>query len=197
MVRLTTIRLYGPLGVKFGRVHRFAVGTAKEAIKALCVNFDGFEAYLMDAQKNGMTFSVFRGKHNLSEDAFKDMGGIQDIRIAPILIGSKKAGAFQTILGAVLVVAGVVISVMSSGTMSAFGAQMALAGGMMMAGGIYQMLSPQAQGLKDRQDPDNRPSYAFGGAVNTVAMGNPVPVLYGERIQGGALISAGIWAEDQ
>ncbi|HBC80581.1 MAG TPA: phage tail protein [Escherichia sp.] len=71
-----------------------------------------------------------------------------------------------------------------------------IAGGTTMAGGVYQMLSPQPKGLQGRDDPDNRPSYAFGGAVNTIAMGNPVPVLYGEREIGGAIISAGIVAED-
>ncbi|MGU0055970.1 hypothetical protein ACVXG7_09265 [Enterobacter hormaechei] len=31
-------------------------------LKALCINFDGLEDYLMNAKKNGMTFAVFRGK---------------------------------------------------------------------------------------------------------------------------------------
>ncbi|MFP3693875.1 tail assembly protein, partial [Burkholderia sp. SIMBA_048] len=33
---LTTIRLYGVAGVRFGRVHRLAVGSAHEAVRALC-----------------------------------------------------------------------------------------------------------------------------------------------------------------
>ena len=48
-----------------------------------------------------------------------------------------------------------------------------------------------------RQDADNKPSYAFGGPVNSTAMGNVVGVLFGEREIGGAVISAGIVAEDQ
>jgi predicted phage tail protein len=54
----------------------------------------------------------------------------------------------------------------------------------------------QPKGLQGRDDPDNKPSYAFGGSVNTLAMGNPVALLYGEREIGGAIISAGIVAED-
>lgn len=189
MARLTTIRLYGALGARFGRVHKLAVQTSAEAVKALCVNFDGLEDYLMSAKKNGMTFAVFRGKRNIGVDDFKGLGGDSDIRIAPVMEGSKKAGMFQTILGAVMVVVGVVISIYSAGTMSAFGAQLAAGGVAMMAGGIYQMLSPQPKGLQGRDDPDNKPSYAFGGSVNSVAMGNPVAVLYGEREIGGAIIS--------
>ncbi|MDU1655845.1 MAG: tail assembly protein, partial [Leclercia adecarboxylata] len=107
-----------------------------------------------------------------------------------------KAGLFQTILGAVMVVAGIVVSGLSAGWASPVGGAMISAGIGMMAGGIYQMLSPQPKGLQGRDDPDNKPSYAFGGAVNTLAMGNPVALLYGEREIGGAIISAGIVAED-
>lgn len=198
MARLTTIRLYGALGARFGRMHKLAVQTSAEAVKALCVNFDGLEDYLMNAKKNGMTFAVFRGKRNIGVDDFKELAGNSDIRIAPIMEGAKKAGMFQTILGAVLVVVGAVVGVMTSwtGVGGVIGSGMVTAGIGMMAGGVYQMLSPQPKGLQGRDDPDNKPSYAFGGSVNTLAMGNPVALLYGEREIGGAIISAGIVAED-
>lgn len=198
MARLTTIRLYGVLGAKFGRVHKLAVQTSAEAVKALCVNFDGLEDYLMNAKKNGMTFAVFRGKRNIGVDDYQNLAGDSDIRIAPIIEGSKKAGVFQTILGAVLVVVGAVVGVLTSwtGIGGVIGTGMVTAGIGMMAGGVYQMLSPQPKGLQGREDPDNKPSYAFGGSVNTLAMGNPVALLYGEREIGGAIISAGIVAED-
>lgn len=196
MARLTTIRLYGALGARFGRVHRLAVQTSAEAVKALCINLDGLESYLLNAKKNGMTFAVFRGKRNIGMNDFKDLAGNTDIRIAPIMEGAKKAGMFQTILGAVMVVAGVVMTVISGGTASPLAAGLMTSGIGMMAGGIYQMLSPQPKGLQGRDDPDNKPSYAFGGSVNTLAMGNPVALLYGEREIGGAIISAGIVAED-
>ena len=49
----------------------------------------------------------------------------------------------------------------------------------MAVGGVVQMLSPQVSGLRMRQEPDNKPSYAFGGPVNTTASGNPVPCFMG------------------
>lgn len=198
MARLTTIRLYGALGARFGRVHKLAVQTSAEAVKALCINYDGLESYLMNAKKNGMTFAVFRGKRNIGVQDFQELAGDSDIRIAPVLEGSKKSGVFQTILGAVLVVVGAVVGVMTSwtGVGGVIGSGMVSAGIGMMAGGVYQMLSPQPKGLQGRDDPDNKPSYAFGGSVNTLAMGNPVALLYGEREIGGAIISAGIVAED-
>ncbi|HGV5053989.1 TPA: tail assembly protein, partial [Klebsiella pneumoniae] len=40
-------------------------------------------------------------------------------------------------------------------------------------------------------------SYGFGGVTNTASQGYPVPLLYGKRRIGGAIISAGIYVEDQ
>ena len=196
MARLTTIRLYGALGARFGRVHKLAVQTSAEAVKALCINLDSLESYLMNAKKNGMTFAVFRGKRNIGVEDYQNLAGNSDIRIAPVMEGAKKAGLFQTILGAIMIVAGIVVTGMTFGSAGVIGAGMVSAGIGMMAGGIYQMLSPQPKGLPGRDDPDNKPSYAFGSSVNTLAMGNPVAVLYGEREIGGAIISAGIVAED-
>jgi predicted phage tail protein len=134
-------------------------------------------------------------KRNIGVQDFQELAGDSDIRIAPVMEGAKKAGIFQTILGAVMVVAGIVMTVISGGQLH-LAASLMVSGVGMMAGGIYQMLSPQPKGLQGRDDPDNKPSYAFGGSVNTLAMGNPVALLYGEREIGGAIISAGIVAED-
>ena len=72
-----------------------------------------------------------------------------------------------------------------------------LAGATMAAGGVIQMLSPQAGGLRQSASPDNLPSYAFGSARNTTASGLPVPICVGHRRWGGAIISASIVAEDK
>nr|WP_113865019.1 tail assembly protein [Brenneria salicis]NMN90985.1 putative phage tail protein [Brenneria salicis ATCC 15712 = DSM 30166]RBP66477.1 putative phage tail protein [Brenneria salicis ATCC 15712 = DSM 30166]RLM32065.1 phage tail protein [Brenneria salicis ATCC 15712 = DSM 30166] len=193
---LKTIRLYGVLGATFGRVHRLAVESRQEAIKALCVIIPGFEKFLLTSKARGLTYAVFDGKRNLSRDEL-DFNVSNEIRIAPIIIGSKKAGAFQTILGAVLVVVGVAIGYFTAGAMSSVGYGIAKMGGAMMLGGVVQMLSPVQGGVSMRESPDNKPSYAFGGPVNSIAQGNPVPILYGRRRIGGAIISAGIYAEDQ
>ncbi len=67
----------------------------------------------------------------------------------------------------------------------------------MVAGGVVQMLSPQPKGLDSREPTENKPSYAFSSAVNTTAFGNPIPILAGQRVCGGAIISAGLMSEDQ
>ncbi|MFK3922384.1 tail assembly protein [Serratia liquefaciens] len=192
-----TIRLYGVLGTTFGRVHRLAVDSPQEAIKALCTVIPGLQKFILESKERGLTYTIFEGRKNLSKDDLPLAANGNDIRIAPVIIGSKKAGIFQTILGAVLVVVGAVMTYMSGGVASPLAAGMMMSGASMMLGGVIQMLSPMQGGLASRQDPDNKPSYAFGGPVNTIAQGNPVPILYGKRRIGGAIISAGIYAEDQ
>ena len=196
MNNLKTIRLYGVLGSMFGRVHKLAIDTPAEAVRALSVVIPGFEKFMMSAHLRGMKFAVFKNQLNIGKDELQLNSGENEIRIAPVISGSKRGGMFQTILGAVLVVAGVAIGYFSGGTLSAFGYGLAKFGAAMMIGGVVQMLAPQPKGLAVRQDQENTPSYAFGGPVNTTAMGNPVGVLYGEREIGGAIVSAGIQASD-
>lgn len=191
---LKTIRLYGRLGALFGRVHRLHIETCSEAIRALCVTVDGFEQYLRDSKSMGIRFACFKGRRNVGVDQLALGLGDEDFRIAPVLAGAKKGGVFQTILGAVMVVAGIVATFIP-------GAQAAapylIAGGIStMAGGVIQLLTPQPPGLSQRQDADNKPSYAFGQPVNTTAQGNPVGILWGEREIGGAVIGAGIIANE-
>ncbi|EKM6441887.1 tail assembly protein [Cronobacter malonaticus] len=198
MNELKTVRLYGALGARFGRVHRLVIASPAEACRALSVILPGFEQYMQTAHLRGLRFAVFKGKKNIGRDELKHNSGEEDIRIAPVIAGSKRGGVLQTILGAVLVVGALALGPVGIGAIAGSTAMsIGLMGGSMMIGGVVQMLSPQPGGLASRQDPDNAPSYAFGGPVNTTAMGNPVGLLYGEREIGGAIVSAGIYTNDQ
>jgi predicted phage tail protein len=190
----TTVRLYGEMGRLFGRTHRFFLdsNTPAEAIRALIANFPKIEAYLMQAKDRGVGFSLFRGKHNLNEDELKTSIDGGDIRIAPIIMGSKNGGVFQIIVGIILVLVGTYATIFTGPV----GTAMVAAGWGMIAGGVVQLLTPSPKGLHSKDAPANQASYAFSGAVNTQAQGNPVPVLYGEMIVGSAVISAGISAAD-
>ncbi|PKQ51323.1 phage tail protein [Citrobacter portucalensis] len=194
---MTRIELGGALGKTFGRAHDRLIRTTAEAINALSKTICGFEQCLNTSKNRGLTYAVFKGKRNIGKDdlCFPVTGEV--IRIIPVVIGSKKAGLLQTVLGAVLVVVGVAVGYLSGGTLSAVGYGAAKLGAAMMLGGVVQMLSPQPSGLASKQSADNQASYAFGGITNTAAQGYPVPLLYGRRRIGGAIISAGIFVEDQ
>ncbi|NIJ84481.1 putative phage tail protein [Xanthomonas arboricola] len=192
--KVRVVRLYGVLRAKFGKEFRLAVASPAEAIRALSVQLPGFQAFLMGAKDLGLTFAVFNGQRNLSKEQLHDPPGADAIRIAPVLQGSKRGGVLQTILGAVLVVVGVVLSANGLGVI---GVPLTNAGIAMVIGGVVQMLSPTQKGLGTQDSPDNRPSYAFNGPVNVQAQGNPVPLAYGRCWIGSAVISGGIFAEDQ
>ena len=191
---MSRIELGGVLGKTYGKVHHRSISTTTEAIKSLTKPIDGIEKFLITSKMRGLTYAVFKGKKNISVDdlGFPVTGEV--IRIVPVVIGSKKAGVLQTILGAVLVAVGVVLNFTPWAAASPFFYKF---GAAMMIGGVVQMLSPQPAGLASKQDAENRASYAFGGVTNTAAQGNPVPLLYGRRRIGGAIISAGIYVEDQ
>ena len=185
---MTTIKLSGSLAQKFGRLHRrqVASGDTWEVFRALKATIDGFETEIRRLDRLGLRFAIFRNRKNVGPDEF-GMGGAREIRIVPVVEGSKRGGLIQTIIGAVLIVAG-----------SYFGQAWAVQLGLgLVAGGVIQMLSPQAKGLSQSASPENMPSYAFGSAKNTTASGNPVPICIGERRWGGAIISASIYAEDK
>lgn len=191
--RLTRIELSGVLGKKFGRVHEMSVHSPAQAVRALCVLLPGFERELMSSKDRGIAYAVFRGKTNIGEAELCHPTGQEKIRIAPVLHGAKSGGIFQTILGAALVVVGVVGDAFTDGATS----PLIGLGLSMMAGGVMQMLSPQQHGLATQDSAGSGASYNFNGAVNTSAQGNPVPVLYGRAIVGSAVGSAGIYAHDQ
>ncbi|HCB2365488.1 TPA: tail assembly protein [Citrobacter freundii] len=191
---MSQIELGGALGKVFGRTHYRLISKICEVGTALSKTIPGFESYMISSQRRGLTYAIFKGKKNIGKDdlGFPVTGEV--IRIVPVIIGSKKAGVLQTILGAVLVAVGVVLSFTPWAAASPF---LYKFGAAMMLGGVVQMLSPQPSGLASKQSADNHASYAFGGVTNTAAQGYPVPLLYGRRRIGGAIISAGIYVEDQ
>lgn len=187
---MTTILLSGPLAKSFGRVHyrELESKSVGEAFKALKCTIDGFEDAIRNLDRRGMRFAIFRNRQNVGEKDFA-LGGTQEIRIVPVISGSKRAGVLQTIIGVVLIAA----SFFADGA----GPSLLSAGVGLTIGGVVQLLSPQANGLKQSASPENAPSYAFGSAKNTTASGNPVPICIGRRRWGGMIISASIYAEDK
>ncbi|BEM68578.1 tail assembly protein [Serratia ureilytica] len=198
-IPLRTIRFHGPMVGIFGKKFEYRAHNVPKAIDAMKNLLPGFERYMLEAHKRGLTFSIFVGKRNVGQDELELTKGTEDIHLVPVVIGSKRAGLFQTILGVALIGAAIAFSPAGLGVFSATGGwtSMAYAGASLALGGVVQMLSPQMGGLRMRQGPENKPSYAFGGPVNTTAQGNPVGVLYGTREIGGGIISAGIYTEDQ
>lgn len=188
---LKTIKLYGVLAKKFGKEFKLDVANTREAIRALSMQIPGFERFMLSAHEHGLTFAVFQDDHNINEKELDHNTGASTIKIAPRIIGAGGNGVLNTILGAVLVVVGAVAMYFGQ----TWGANVVGMGVGMMVGGIAQMLMPKINNQDNNQD-GNKSNYGFGGAVTTIAQGNPVPVLYGQREVGGFIVSAGQYPED-
>ena len=182
---LKTIKLYGVLGKKFGKEFHLAVESTREAVKALSVQVPGFEQFMLTAHEQGIAFAVFQDDENISEDQIDFETGAKVIKIVPKVIGAGGNGILQTILGAVMIVVGVI-------TQQYWAVGMGVG---MMVGGIAQMMMPKMDEGDQNQD-GNRANKGFGGAVTTIAQGNPVPILYGRREVGGFIVNAGQFAVD-
>lgn len=189
---MKTVILHGILAKKFGKSFKLSVDSTKEAMRALCVQLSGFEAFMMNAHRQGLRFAVFHDKHNVGESELDMSHTAKIIRVVPVVEGSKKEGVLETVIGAVLVVAGVVVTGMG---FAPAGAALIGAGVGLMVGGISQMLMPKVDAQDNNQD-GNKANKGFGGAVTTIAQGNPVPILYGEREIGGFIMSASQLPED-
>lgn len=214
---LKTIKLYGVLAEKFGKQFQLDVVNTREAMRALSVQVSGFESFMLRAHESGLKFAVFLNNKNsrykknhssiydadskqqiigdnISEDQLDMNTQADTIHIVPRVVGAGgNTGVLQLVLGAVLIVAGV----MTGGTTSAYGVALIGAGAGMAVGGISSMLMPSASTTQDQNQDGNRANKGFGSAVTTVAQGNPVPILYGQREIGGFIISAGQYPEDQ
>lgn len=182
---LKTIKLYGVLAKKFGKEFKLAVESTREAVKALSVQVPGFEQFMLTAHEQGLTFAVFQDEENIGEDQIDFDTGAEVIKLVPQVIGAGGNGVLQTILGVVMVVVGAVMNVYAPG--SGYGVMAAGVG--MLVGGVAMMLMPKVNDQDQNQD-GNRANHGFGGAVTTIAQGNPVPILYGQREVGGFIVNA-------
>lgn len=165
---LRKIKLFGKLGKLFGTEWELNVSSVGEALRAININTKGaLEKYLSGngAQKH-YKVCVKNKKNTLLKEEINTKYEDGDIFIIPTIKGSGKNGIFQTILGIVLIVVGVL---WTGGTTIKFGIALTL-------GGIAQMLMPQPK------DTERRSSYLFEGNALNTNQGQPVGIVYGRSI---------------
>lgn len=185
---MRTIVLYGELGKRFGKYHKFAVANAAEAIRALRANFPGFEKFMCGADKENIRFRVFVGGSSVGHvnEIHNPSGKNEIIRLVPVIAGAGGSPWFRIIVGTVLIAAAVATNFIPGAQgLTPFLGSMGLA---LIIGGVSTLLSSP---LPERKN-GNVQSYTFTGPTNTSAQGVPVPLGYGRLIVGSAVISAGI-----
>ncbi|WP_127111714.1 tail assembly protein [Shimia sediminis] len=189
------VYLHGAL-TQHGECHSFDVLTAGDAIAALVANFPP----IMEDLRKG-SWVILRGDPEtgiaLDEDAVAGMQlGDADLHIMPEIVGAKNGnGALKAILGVALIAitAGGAAPFLANPIMAGAGATWSNAVGQMGVAmaltGVSQMLAPE------HESADEEKSYTFTGPVSSHGQGQPIPVVYGEVITGGVLVSGGIDAD--
>ncbi|KAF0569198.1 Tail assembly protein I [Psychrobacter nivimaris] len=194
---MKVIHLHGVLADKFGEFFRLDIQSAAEATHAIACQLPEFKMFMLKAEQEGMRFAVFLDEQteqgNVGEKELANATSANVIHIVPKIMGAggDAFGWLQVVVGAALVVVGLGLTPFTGGTSLA----MVGAGAGLMVGGAASLLMPTPD-LGDQDEDGNRANYGFGGAVTTVAQGNPVPILIGERYIGGFIVSAGIYTED-
>lgn len=199
---MKTIKLHGWLGKQFGRSFEMDVKTPAEALRALCAQLTGFQQALADDTTG---FKLFAAKENFGVAEFHyPFSDREVLHVVPAVAGAQeggKSGGMQILIGIVIIVAmfytaGAASTLMGGGMMAelAIGAVYAFGAAMVISGVATMLFAPPVPSSTEK--PENRPSYNFNGAVNTVQQGGAVPILYGELICGSQVVSAGLSVED-
>jgi predicted phage tail protein len=175
---LRKIKLYGALAKFVGhRVLEADVATAAEAVRFLVTNWPALEGHMAKQYYRVHT----AGEDLTLDDVHNPMG--REIQIVPVIAG---AGAIGRIIAGILLVA---VGLFVPG-IGALGVQIIVGvGASLVLGGVAQLLTPTPTTNTDEGDP--KKSFSFSGIQNTTRAGVPVPVVYGEMLVGGIVVSAG------
>lgn len=164
--------LRGELGKQFGRIHSFELNTPAEAIRALCVNFEGFQQALVESADRGIGYIVQVGKTAISPETELHFptGETEEISITPVLAGAGGAGSKIAIGIGLIALSFLLPGAGLFGTTSIFGVG-AAQGGAILAGlgtavssigvslilaGTAQLLSPQPADVPGLTGPTGR-----------------------------------------
>ena len=191
---LRTIHLLGSMGREYGPKHRLDVGSVGEALRALNTLFPGFMKSIKKKENYNVCVGEFDDEHALDETTIGMLYKKGDIFIAPEIEG-RKAGVIATVLSAVLIVVGAILSAYGMGVV---GVPMMKLGAGLMLGGVCMMLTPVpgTPEYNQREAPDERQSFLFDGPVNTNEQGGAIPIPYGRVLLGSTVVSTALDVED-
>lgn len=207
------VYLMGEMGEKFGSEWTMAAPRIKNVFNLIGCQRKGFREYMVDQAQKGVNYTIQRGEDFIGEEELELSLSNNDLIITPVPAGAGAVG--KIVIGAILLVtvgwalisfagalggagasltaAGSLSSTIGASLTTGFGASAGLSGlGLAVAGlglslvmsGIQELLMPEPS--KDMVEQD---SYLFGGGVNGIREGLPIPIIYGELEVSGKPIS--------
>lgn len=186
---MKTIKLYGALGAKFGKVFKLDVKNPAEAVRAMCSQVKGFRQHLVRFSEPGYVVRV--GSDDKSLDELRDpCSSNEEIKIIPVTAGAN--AVVRIIIGTALIAAGVI----AGGPTNPLGFTLMTMGSSLVMGGIAEILAPSPKTTASNSRKET-PSYMFDGPVNTIGSGYAVTVGYGEMLIGSHVVSAELYSVEE
>ena len=192
---LSKIKVYGRLARFLGqRTFEAEINSTLDAIKFLTANFHGLESHMIE-----QNYCVKVGEYEINDKELNVPIGQQEIKIVPVVVGSKGIG--KIIVGAVLVGAVIATGGFGGAAIGTFGIGAGSIGvGTVVAGiganliltGAAEMMTP----VENNTNNDDPNSFSFNGILNTINAGVSIPVVYGEVFTGSIIVSAGLDTDD-
>jgi len=215
---MKVVKVYGALRKKLGQCRfEFEAETPAQALKALCANFPWLTKWLLDSERDGVSYRVTIGKEKLSNQTAGALAlpwsEKEVFSITPIVAGAGR-GAGQIGIGLALITLAIVAAPLGAGfaglgagaftsaatsagtvaAMSAISTAVGSIGVSLVLGGIAQALSPTPaiSSLERGKEAARLESFSFSGIVNTSQQGLPVPIAYGRVFTGSGVISSAL-----
>ncbi len=200
---LREIKLYGELADFCGyKSLKADVKTAADAIKCLIGNNPELEPHMCSRY-----YKVIVEDNPITIEELHYPAGRAPIKIVPVVSGEGGRGLGQILLGSLLIGGSFMFGglqftqllgpIVQPGSLAAAGSFTKAAfyiGASLVLGGISAMLTPLPSIDNSEADPEN--SFAFSSPINVSRAGIPIPLIYGRRVVGSAVISAGIDIEE-
>lgn len=184
---MVNVRFYGSLK-QFGTEFRLDCKTPAEVVQALTSQIPKLRQFIQQGLFTVRVGREYLDNRYLEQGLNQHLKDNSTVHFTPVLKGSKKAGLFQTIVGAVMVVVGVFTS-------WAGGAALIAGGIGLMAGGVAQMLTKMPS-MSTGKDAERKQSTSFSNLSNMAAQGRPMPLAYGRIRVGSLIISQGVETMD-
>lgn len=181
---MVNVRFYGSLK-QFGTEFRLDCKTPAEVVKALTSQIPKLRQFIQQGLFTVRVGREYLDNRYLEQGLNQHLKDDSTIHFTPVLKGSKKAGLFQTIVGAVMVVVGAVFQQY----------YLVGAGIAMVAGGVAQMLTKMPP-MSTGKDAERKQSTSFSNLSNMAAQGRPMPLAYGRIRVGSLIISQGVETMD-
>ena len=216
---MKNIILEGILGEKFGYEWKLDVNSPAEALSAIMAQRPAMRKFLLDSEGvQGYEVFVDDNGCEMLEELVINKPGEGSYTFVPVIGGSKNS-TMMMILGVTLIAVtggfglGIAAPFMASGgtavagaaagsaaaagttiasgaTLTTLGSGLNYLGMGLLLGGAAMMLAPD---VPDGNTSEKSENYLFGGPVNTVKQGEPIPLVYGRAIVGSKTISASVF----